>query len=53
MSTSKRNGDKNPYERIPRETADEDIVTSEILQAALNHVNTKGWTEDAIRAGME
>jgi len=40
------------YERIPRGGGKEDdVVTSEILTAALNHVNTKGWNEDAIRAG--
>ena len=53
MSTAKKTGSQNAheYERIPRDESDEDIVTSEILRAALNHVNAKGWTEEALKAG--
>lgn len=36
--------------RIPNDK-DEEVINSEILNAALKYVNTKGWTMEAIRAG--
>ncbi len=51
LSTAQKGNKKNEYERIPRDIKDDDILKQEILRAALNHVNTKGWTIDAIRAG--
>lgn len=38
-------------ERVGHEAIDEEIVKSEILTAALNHVNNKGWNMASISRG--